>query len=87
MIQQKLICSPNKQETAVPPTTVEAPGRSSLEKSLVILSCGRIHASASYCFMEGRGTLEICLAFKKNSALHPKDNLMRISAIQIVTIS
>lgn len=39
------------------------------------------------CFAEERGSLEICLAFKKESALLEKDDLMSLSAVQIIIIS
>ena len=69
------------------PISAEATGRPSLKKCVVILSCGRTHASASDCFVEECGSLEVYLAFKKESALHRQDSLMRLSSIQIVIIS
>lgn len=44
-------------------------------------------ASASYCSIEEHGSLEMCLSFRKESALQQKYDLMRISAIQIAMIT
>lgn len=80
---------PKKQEMRKLPTWMEATGRSSLEKCSYILFCERTQTSAYYCFIREYGSLEVYLAFKKESALHQKDDLMRIyiSAIQIIIIS